>query len=74
MADPERHILDSFRSKYNEMRADLEAFTTDFDAMDFDGYTVGQIRDWCRHWWEARLGGRLLDHGERRLKGTQGRN
>ena len=75
MTKPDEHrVLNTFRREFNQIREDLDAFTADFDGTDFEGWSTASIRDWCRSWWEARLGGRLLDHGERRLRGTQGRN
>ena len=70
----EDRVLQDFRQRFNTMREDLAAFDADFRATDFDGYTVDRIREWCVTWWEARIGGRILDHSERRLRGTQRKN
>lgn len=68
----EDRVLDAFRSQYRQNQADLEAFDAAVRAEAFTN--PHEAVAWCRQWWEERLQGRALEHGERRLRGTQGRN
>lgn len=65
-------VLDSFRRRYRQNQADLDAFDIAASAQDFNG--AHDAVAWCRAWWTDRLQGRTLDHGERQLRGAQGRN
>lgn len=65
-------VLDSFRERYRQNQADLEAFDRAASAQEFTG--AQDAVAWCRAWWTDRLQGRTLDDGERQLRGAQGRN
>ena len=68
----ENRVLDAFRTRYHQNAVDLEDFDTASGAQTF-GSAQAAV-DWCRGWWTDRLQGRTLDHGERQLRGSQGRN
>jgi hypothetical protein len=71
---PEARVIADFRARYHELSADLAAFERAYRAAPLGGLSVDDIGAWCAAWWEQRLGARILDHGERRLRGTQDRN
>jgi hypothetical protein len=65
---PEDAVAINARREMAQLRADLDA--CDGAHADVDP----TIRERFRRWWEERLAGRILDRGERRMRGTQGRN
>ena len=73
MSGPDRIALD-FRRRFHALTEDLAAFDEAFTDAAMDGWPLDRIREWCVTWWEARIGGRILDHSERRLRGTQRKN
>ena len=70
----EDRVVEDFRQRFGQLREDLAVFDEAFMAAPLRGATLDVIRDWCHAWWEERLGGRILDHSERRLRGTQRKN
>jgi hypothetical protein len=67
----ETRVIDAFRMRYIEMRADLNAFELAFLEADFKDRSSEYVGAWCSAWWETRLGERILDGSERRLRGVQ---
>lgn len=70
MSTPENRIVSVARDELAQLREDLH----DFDAEMIEAGADATLRYRLRRWWEERIGGRVLDRGEARLRGTQGRN
>lgn len=69
MTDPETHNAMAARQELAQLESDLVAF----EAEMADAGVEHPVRDRLRSWWEALLGGRILDRAERRLRGIQRR-